>query len=237
MAEWLLSQPAGEWKVQDPPSPQLDTLERLARIYLEKTMGRRDADDVLKDKGLTPQQAKQIHQQHPDADELRLANGASDESWDDKLKWYIGRKSIGSLGCFGCHEIPGFELSKPIGTPLNDWGKKDPERIAFEDVVAYVKDKYYLVDQPVQDNGHGYGATDGQQPYEQFFFDSLAHHQRQGFLNQKLREPRSYDFNRMRTWDDRLRMPQFRFRPQDQTARGRKRRAGASGKRARPARR
>ena len=211
VAQWLLSQPTGEWKVQDPPTPQLDTLERMARIYLEKTMGRRDADDVLKDKGLTPQQAKQIHQQHPDADELRLANGASDESWDDKLKWYIGRKSIGALGCFGCHEIPGFELSKPVGTPLNDWGKKDPERIAFEDVVAYVKDKYYMVDQPVQDNGHGFGANEGQPPYERFFFESLAHHQRQGFLNQKLLEPRSYDFNRMRTWDDRLRMPQFRF--------------------------
>src|SRR4029077_14119235 len=67
------------------------------------------------------------------------------------------------------------------------------------------------VDGKVQDDGHGYGSEDGKQPYEQFFFDSLEHHQRQGFLNQKLREPRSSDFNRMRTWDDRLRMPQFRF--------------------------
>jgi mono/diheme cytochrome c family protein len=211
VAEWLLSQPVGEWKVQDPPAPEADALERLARIYLEKTMGRRDAEDVLKDKGLTPQQTTQIRQQHPDADELRLANGASDESWDDKLKWYIGRKAISSLGCFGCHDIPGFELAKPIGTPLNDWGKKDPERLAFEDVVAYVKDNYHLVDGKVKEDGHGYGSEDGKQPYERFFFDSLEHHQRQGFLNQKLREPRSYDFNRMRTWDDRLRMPQFRF--------------------------
>src|SRR5262249_509418 len=34
---------------------------------------------------------------------------------------------------------------------------------------------------------------------------------REGFLHQKLMEPRSYDYGRLRTWDDRLRMPQFRF--------------------------
>src|SRR5262249_40838896 len=37
------------------------------------------------------------------------------------------------------------------------------------------------------------------------------HHQREGFLHLKLFEPRSYDYNRLKTWDDRLRMPQFKF--------------------------
>src|SRR5262249_58245183 len=30
-------------------------------------------------------------------------------------------------------------------------------------------------------------------------------------MNQKLLDPRSYDYHRVRSWDDRLRMPQFQF--------------------------
>ena len=40
---------------------------------------------------------------------------------------------------------------------------------------------------------------------------ALANHSREGFLHQKLTEPRSYDYHRIRAWDDRLKMPQFRF--------------------------
>ena len=64
----------------------------------------------------------------------------------DKLEWYIGKKAIGRLGCYGCHDVPGFETAKPIGTALNDWGKKDPERLAFEDADAYVRDHYNIVE-------------------------------------------------------------------------------------------
>ena len=65
----------------------------------------------------------------------------------------------------------------------------------------------------------------------------LDHHQREGFLNQKLTEPRSYDYDRMRVWDDRLRMPQFRF--SRKCRQGHRRREGlhARGRKRRPARR
>src|SRR5205807_1234025 len=115
------------------------------------------------------------------------------------------------LGCFGCHDIPGFESSKPIGTPLNDWGKKDAERLAFEDVVAYVQKNYHPVEGKTDASGHGHAADGEKEPYEQFFWDALEHHSREGFLHQKLREPRSFDYDRLRSWDDRLRMPQFKF--------------------------
>src|SRR5262249_7760050 len=49
------------------------------------------------------------------------------------------------------------------------------------------------------------------QPYEEFFARALEGHQREGFLHQKLNEPRSYDYHRDVKWDDRLRMPQFKF--------------------------
>lgn len=39
-------------------------------------------------------------------------------SLDDKLR-YAGQRLIGQYGCFGCHEIGGFEKAKPIGTSLN----------------------------------------------------------------------------------------------------------------------
>ncbi len=46
---------------------------------------------------------------------------------------------------------------------------------------------------------------------ERDFKEALEHHRRDGFLNLKLTDPRSYDYLRRRTWDDRLRMPQFQF--------------------------
>ena len=49
------------------------------------------------------------------------------------------------------------------------------------------------------------------QPYETMFAEALHHEMREGYLHQKLVEPRSYDHNRLRAWDDRSRMPQFRF--------------------------
>src|SRR5688572_20101485 len=50
---------------------------------------------------------------------------------------YLGRKTIAKYGCFGCHDIPGFEDAKPIGTGLADWGRKDPAKLAFEHITHY----------------------------------------------------------------------------------------------------
>jgi hypothetical protein len=111
---------------------KLDALQELARLYLEKSMTSQEAREVVKSGGLSNEQADAIRQQRAAADELRLAQGGS-ESWENKLKWFVGKKSIGALGCFGCHNIPGFESAKPIGTPLNDWGKKDPSEMCIRD--------------------------------------------------------------------------------------------------------
>jgi mono/diheme cytochrome c family protein len=220
IAAWLLSQPIKDWRVKDPPEPAEGALEHLARVWLEKSTDPFLAKEIINNKGLSKDQEEQFLYRGPDADELRLALSRKDESWPDKLKWYIGRKAITALGCFGCHDIPGYELAKPVGTPLNDWGKKDPERLAFEDVAAYVKSHNHIVaqrndlrdpTQPAPDwRATGENAKE-KLPYEQFFFDALEHRQREGFLHQKLMEPRSYDYNRLRIWVDRLRMPQFRF--------------------------
>jgi cbb3-type cytochrome oxidase cytochrome c subunit len=43
----------------------------------------------------------------------------------------LGEKTIGRAGCFGCHNIPGFEKTTPIGTELTEQGSKLVERLDF----------------------------------------------------------------------------------------------------------
>jgi mono/diheme cytochrome c family protein/nitrate reductase cytochrome c-type subunit len=221
IAEWLLAQKVEGWDEQPPEKPGMQELVNLARVYLAKSPGmtRQDVEDFLPAQadvrpGIPDERMKYLPY---DADERKLVGPLKDDDESrDKLLWYIGRKSITRLGCYGCHDVPGFESAKPIGTALNDWGKKDPDRIAFEDADVYVRRHYNIVkernepghpNQPAKD----WHAKDGKSPYEELFYQALEHHHREGFLNQKLLEPRSYDYERMRTWEDRLRMPQFRF--------------------------
>src|SRR5262249_53555680 len=152
---------------------------------------------------------QQISAMNWDAEEKVLSSLS-----EDNLKWYLGKRAINRLGCFGCHSIPGFEGSKPIGTPLNDWGKKDPERLAFENIEAFVHDQMAagkVAEVPKIDPTKGPENQEGAEAYEKFFLDALKNHQRDGFLHQKLMEPRSFDYHRPLAYDDRLRMPQFRF--------------------------
>jgi len=44
---------------------------------------------------------------------------------------FVGEKSIGFYGCFGCHDIPGFEDAKPIGTELTTEASKPIGRFDF----------------------------------------------------------------------------------------------------------
>ena len=51
-------------------------------------------------------------------------------SLEEKLD-YNGKKLIRMYGCFGCHDIPGFENDKPIGTELTYEGSKLVEKLDF----------------------------------------------------------------------------------------------------------
>ncbi len=63
--------------------------------------------------------------------ELLRANSTNIEA-EEKLKGmtleqknlYAGERLISRYGCFGCHTIPGFEKSQPIGTELTEAGSK-----------------------------------------------------------------------------------------------------------------
>ena len=161
---------------------------------------------------------------------------------DTKLV-YIGRKALGKYGCYGCHDIPGFEDAKPIGAALTDWGRKDPSKLAFEHVLEYVDGHHGGGHAAAQGDHHEGGHMDEahaesghheeheiadrnvrQSRYDDelddFYHHQLHAHNRTGFIYQKLREPRSYDYHKTDgiRYNDRLRMPQFPFSTADREA-------------------
>ena len=174
---------------------------------------------------------------------------SKDESPEHKKKRlartmeYVGRRSVGKFGCFGCHDIPGYEDAKTIGTGLADWGRKDPSRLAFEEIIEYVTHHPdgmhpggFPKSKPAAKSAAAMSVADAaskpaakpaaieDQPELSlddlpsdigFFMNELLEEDRTGFLWQKLRAPRSYDFRKTgeRSYNVRLRMPQFTFAP------------------------
>jgi len=174
IASWILTIP-GEWPkpVELPPVDSADVkkgLDELVRLYKSKSVALSELDSSV-----------------------------AAMSQDEKLM-FLGERTIGRLGCFGCHNIAGFETYKPIGTPLNGWGAKSPTKLDYGHIAEYLQDKPELED----------GSRDGTAPYYQ---EKLAEHTRSGFLYEKLHRPRSYDYKKtdedLKAWDERLRMPQF----------------------------
>ncbi len=189
IASWILSVP-GEWpvKVEVPPVDSKEVKEavdELVKLYVSKSGSFKKAD------------GKSMAVSLSEVDELVEKTLTLDE----KLL-YLGEKTISRLGCFGCHKIPGFENAKPIGTALNDWGIKLPARLDFGHIKEYLTDQEQAADRTAT-------AT---APICSIKRRSCT---RAGWASsyQKLHRPRSYDYlkksEKYKTWDDRLRMPQF----------------------------
>ena len=173
------------------------------------------------------------------AEEELRRDTSSPLDMDTKLI-YIGRKALGKYGCYACHDIPGFEDAKPIGAGLADWGRKDPSKLDFGHVAEYL-DAHHghgHADDGHADDGHADDghADDGHAAdthaardvrssryddnLDDFYHHQLHAHNRTGFIYQKLREPRSYDYHKTDgiRYNDRLRMPLFPFSTEDREA-------------------
>ena len=203
-----------KWATTDVAAPSDKDLKDLAEVYLVRTLARYEMNDLFEGK-LSATRAKDLGADERELVELLAQANNDPQGRREAMLHFAGKKAIGRLGCFGCHDIPGFDNAKLIGAPLADWGKKDPNRLAFDDVANYVKDHYkpiktQVVDKLVDEDGYPLSVKKGPL-YERFFYDALMHQSREGFLNQKLLEPRSYDYNKLLAWDDRARMPQFKF--------------------------
>jgi mono/diheme cytochrome c family protein len=217
----------GDWAPTDVPGRELAAeeeraLDSLAVEHLQAALNsRRQAEHYLKT-GIPESRRADLK-----GDEVELVG---EMSVDKKLQ-YVGRRTISKYGCSGCHDIPGFEDVKPIGTGLADWARKTPDKLAFEQIVEYMKlahgspgslehavgpEPKDVSDETIEEADEGeYGHTHMNflnLPAEVgYFMEKLFGHQREGFLWQKLREPRSYDYQKTQNkgYNDRLRMPKF----------------------------
>ncbi|MBW3539011.1 MAG: c-type cytochrome [Planctomycetes bacterium] len=142
---------------------------------------------------------------------------------------YVGRRTIARYGCYGCHDIAGFETARPIGTTLQDWGRKDTSRLALEHIEEFLHhhgepDGSSTRERAVEalEAAHAGGLEAGEFTTAEeaerelsvtYYLESLLHHGRNGFLWQKLRDPRSYDYKKVeqKGYEERLRMPRFTF--------------------------
>ena len=246
------------WKPTDVPaanaltSDEQKATEELAFMYLKDRFPSARAEEVLKD-GLGPDQAA------IQGDE-RMLLGMNASNKNAVLLNYVGKKTLAKLACYSCHDIPGFEDGKAAGAALADWGRKEPSKIAFEQVAHFVMHQleHGLEHGHGHGPGHGHGGHDeGQQaggeqghaktpagdeplapdlayaapprshvtpesvdPDTGFFLEKLLAHEREGFLWQKLRQPRTYDYKKAenKSYNERYRMPQFPFNAEQREA-------------------
>ncbi|MCH8828674.1 MAG: c-type cytochrome [Planctomycetes bacterium] len=212
------------------PKIDSDRLQELMQLYLSS----KDLTTAQFDNFMTSRIYPKKDLRRVKGDEIELALGTrdgkpSDSQWQRVQLAYIGRRTISRYGCYACHDIPGFEKARPIGTTLQDWGRKDTTKLDLVHIEEYL-----------QHHGEADGSstlkraeaaykravandfptdTVKQRRHKErelaatFFYRSLLHHGRAGFFWQKLRAPRSYDYEVTQTkrYDERLRMPRFTF--------------------------
>jgi cytochrome c2 len=206
MTEYLLASQG--WQAKDIPNRQQlsdgeeTALAELAMSHLTQAFTRKRAEKYLVE-GIPESERANLK-----GDEVLLIGELTDDNRIDRVLQYVGRRSISKYGCSGCHDIPGFENAKPIGTALADWGRKDPAKLAFEQIGQYIAEAHG----GSEHGGHGHGPNVRDLPPDEgYMMEKLLHHQREGFLWQKLREPRSYDYKKTenKSYNEQLRMPQF----------------------------
>jgi len=179
-----------------PPPPDAD-LDELVLAHLAVRYTRDEAKRIV-DHGLWPQQLAAATD-----DQCELIAPISRR----KKLHYVARRTIAKRGCFGCHDIPGFEQAQPIGPVLSDWGRKDPSLLAFGRI-AQLLEADGTIERAKTDRDVGY------------YLDALRARRREGFLWQKLRAPRSFDYRLAdrRGFNEWLKMGRFTLDPAQREA-------------------
>ena len=171
---------------------------RCRRVDVERGQGRaRRAGQALRHQGgIQEADGKTVAVPLSEVDDVRRASSRTDE----KLM-FLGEKTISRLGCFGCHNIPGFENAKPIGTPLNGWGSKSPTQ-------ARLRPHRRVPRRPASRTTRATATAPTCTTRR-----SSSEHTRIGLPLPEAPPPAELrlpeDERGLKTWDDRLRMPQF----------------------------
>ncbi|MBN2291794.1 MAG: c-type cytochrome [Pirellulales bacterium] len=202
IAAYLLSSSGP--KPERPPAVVENDLDELALQHLSKTFPRAQAERFLAE-GIPEAMAASIQD-----DAVELLGKVSNEK---KLR-YVGRRTIAKRGCYACHDIPTFELAQPIGPQLSDWGRKQESLLAFGQV-----HRFNVLNKPeTADNDSDREAE--KDTDQEFYKEALRAHRREGFLWQKLRAPRSFDYKIAdnKDYNEQLTMGRFGFSPQESEA-------------------
>lgn len=219
IAAYLLSKGPGKFESLNKDSSGLN---ELAALYLSKVLTKEQVDQVM-GQGFYPETNKDLIK----GDEIELFTGKPGEGQkltEKQFLNYVGRRTISRYGCYGCHEIPGFDKARPIGTALQNWGRKGKNKLALEHIAEYLhhhgepdgsstfKRAEHAMELAVND-GFSDPETKQRETSHAYFYEQVSHGERPGFLWQKLRAPRSYDYKKIETkgYDERLRMPKFPF--------------------------
>jgi cytochrome c2 len=120
---------------------------------------------------------------------------------DDKSLVSKGEQLVKRFGCASCHEIKGLEEEQRIGTELTLEGSKPIERLDFA-----------LLQQPAMQGKDPMTGADIRKPGRESWYDH------KGFFENKLRSPGIYDRGKVKTADERLRMPNIYLPESDVTA-------------------
>ncbi len=150
ITSYLLSMNNNDFDMLPLPNSNKEVLDELTYDYLKRNMSRAEAD-------------------------AKLAGMSS-----IKKNEFLGEKLIGRYGCFGCHNISGFEDAQQIGTELSDEGSKLLARFDF----------------------------------------GLVHidHSKESWIFNKLKTPRLFDEGKVKTFDEKLKMPNFSFSDEEANA-------------------
>jgi len=184
-------------------------LDELAAIHLAKTLRNQTlAGRFIKDNSIPPQYESALR-----GDEVALKGLDPANAVEKKLR-YIGRKTINRYGCSACHDIPGYEDAKPIGTGLAEWGRKNITQLDYAQIAQYLQRGGHAT--AGDSHTHRQPPTAEETAAEEYYLPGLVDHyhpRRESFLWQKLREPRGYDYMKTanKPYLDWLRMPQFNF--------------------------
>jgi len=193
--------------------PDTKKLEDLVRVYLTRLLPRSDIDTLFKEGKIGKEVLSELPQEEKDSPTTTIKDKMTG------LKYYVGKKAVGRPRLLRLPRRARLRQRQADRRRTQRLGQEARRPARLEDINNFAEKHFFKIAQWTDDKGKlpspKIEKEDGKDvkkmPYEQFFFDDLLHHGRSGYLHQKILDPRSYDYGRIKSWDDRARMPQFRF--------------------------
>ncbi len=199
--QWI-KEPSAYWsetRMPDLNLPDQDIADIVAYVFDSSEPFFQDVPDGWQEQGATfvedvlQEQARWYFANRTRAD----FDHSFQNEWKDpqNLLVAVGEKLVLAHGCHSCHEIAGLENQMPIGTELTTWGSKTVDKLDF----GFIPELF--------------GEERGWSHHEVEEFKNY----REGWVEQKLHEPRSYDRAltgggvRVKNPVERLKMPWFDF--------------------------